>query len=165
MINPTAALSPGLVYDAGTQEYVDFLCKEGYSGIRLATVTGEQANCTNAGKLNPGVDGINYPSMQHFVEQRDRPIYAVFHRRVTNVGPSNAVYKATVKASGFNITVIPNTLRFTSKIKESSFKVVVAGPPLGTAKAISGELVWSDAAHRVRSPVVVYGATDGLNGA
>lgn len=159
LIDPTKALSPGLVYEADNQEYIDFLCKEGYSGIRLMTLTGDaNANCSKLGKLSKSIDGINYPSMQYMVENRDRPIYAVFRRRVTNVGPSDTVYRAHAKALGFNITVIPNTLKFTTHMKQRSFKVVVTGPPLGDdANIVSGEIMWSDAAHTVRSPVVVYG--------
>lgn len=163
LINPTKALSPGLVYEADHQEYIDFLCKEGYSGIRLMTLTGDaNANCSKLGKLSTSVDGINYPSMQYKVENSERPIHAVFRRRVTNVGPSNTVYKAQAKALGLNITVIPNTLKFTTHIKQRSFKVVVTGPPMGDdANIISGEIMWRDAAHAVRSPVVVYGNMGG----
>ncbi|KAF2300790.1 hypothetical protein GH714_015817 [Hevea brasiliensis] len=160
-IDPTKALDPGLVYDMSERDYVRFLCKQGYSGSALSTLTGEKINCSSihSSKGNSH-DALNYPSMHIFVENSNDTISAVFHRIVTNVGSANSTYKATVKApNGFKITCTPDTLVFNKVNEKKSFRVTVQGPspfdPDNTTVILSGSLEWSDSEHKVRIPIVI----------
>ena len=157
-VNPRKAASPGLVYDMDEMPYVQFLCKEGYSGAALSVlVRSKSINCSS---LVPafGHDSLNYPTMQLALKNKQGPTVAVFRRRVTNVGPPHSVYNATVRApKGLEITVKPTSLLFSHKKQTWSFKVVVkANPSISGAKILSASLIWKSPRHVVRSPIVIY---------
>lgn len=156
-INPTAAVDPGLVYITQT-DYIRFLCHEGYSGTILQLVTDEVIeNYSTVGQFR-GHGVLNYPSMYVQLEDPNATISATFYRMVTNVGPSDSVYRATVKANeGLNVSVSPSILRFKRPYQRKSFQVTITGKPLGESGAIrSASLEWvvSESVHRVRSPIV-----------
>jgi len=156
-VNPRKAVSPGLVYDMDEMPYIQFLCHEGYSGAALSVlVRSKSINCSD---LVPafGHDSLNYPTMQLALKHKTQMI-AVFRRRVTNVGPPQSVYNATVRApNGVDITVKPTSLLFSHKKQTRSFKVVVkANPPMSGAQISSASLIWKSPRHAVRSPIVMY---------
>ncbi|XP_022150039.1 subtilisin-like protease SBT4.14 [Momordica charantia] len=156
-INPASAVNPGLIYDHGEMSYIQFLCKEGYSGSSIAVLAG--SNPINCSSLIPGLgyDSVNYPTIQLSLRSTQRPTVAVFKRRVTNVYRAVSVYNATVTAPhGVELTVAPATLSFTRLLQKRTFKVVVKASPMPPAKMVSGSLVWKDGRHVVRSPIVVY---------
>ncbi|KAG5557872.1 hypothetical protein RHGRI_007940 [Rhododendron griersonianum] len=60
-INPVKAANPGLIYNAGESDYIQFLCDQGYSNESLQLVTG--SNTTTCSASNNGtVWDLNYPS-------------------------------------------------------------------------------------------------------
>ncbi|XP_058068828.1 cucumisin-like [Magnolia sinica] len=155
-INPKRAVNPGLVYDATEADYIQMLCNQGYDAMHLLLITGESTNCPNA-TLGFSSD-LNYPSMASAILE---PTYftRTFPRTVTNVGPPNSKYKATIKSNHrVNITVEPSVLHFKSVYEKLSFTVTVMllGEPLDNLNILPSSLVWSDGKHRVRSPIVVY---------
>lgn len=156
-VNPLKARSPGLIYDMDEMAYIQFLCKEGYSGSSLAVLVGSKSiNCSS---LLPafGHDSLNYPTMQLNLKNKQQSAMAVFRRVVTNVGPSMSVYNAIIRApKGVNITVSPSSLSFTQSLETQSFRVVVKAKPLSGAKILSASLIWKSARHVVRSPIVIY---------
>ncbi|KAM3698574.1 hypothetical protein ACJW31_06G198500 [Castanea mollissima] len=155
-VNPTRAVTPGLVYDMDEMSYIQFLCKEGYSGSSLPVLVGPQP--INCSKIVPGLgsDALNYPTMQLSLKNKQEPTIGVFRRRVTNVGQAISIYNATIIApKGVEITVMPMTLSFTRVLQKLSFKVVVKAQP--TISMVStGSLVWKSSRHTVRSPIVIY---------
>ena len=58
-INPTRAINPGLVYDVGEIDYVNFLCGQGYSNQSLRLVTGDNSSCSQA--IKKPASYLNYP--------------------------------------------------------------------------------------------------------
>ncbi|KAL9234425.1 hypothetical protein vseg_009297 [Gypsophila vaccaria] len=157
-VNPRRAASPGLVYDMDELTYIQFLCREGYKGSSLSVLVGSKSiNCST---LIPafGYDSLNYPTMQLSLKNKQGPTVGVFRRRVTNVGPPQSVYNATVRApKGVDITVKPSSLSFTRASQTRSFKVVVkASHRSGATTIVSGSLIWRSPRHVVRSPIVVY---------
>ncbi|EXC50252.1 hypothetical protein L484_000066 [Morus notabilis] len=48
-INPTRALNPGLVYDAGAADYIRFLCGNSYFDTLVQVITGMPNACTSGG--------------------------------------------------------------------------------------------------------------------
>ncbi|PSS24333.1 Subtilisin-like protease SBT4.14 [Actinidia chinensis var. chinensis] len=156
-VNPTKAVSPGLIYDMDEISYVQFLCHEGYTGSSMAVLVGSKS--INCSALLPGlgVDALNYPSMQLRLKNRQEPTVGVFRRTVTNVGPPLSIYNATVRApKGVKITVKPTWLSFSHASQKRSFKVVVKANPAASMEVRSGLLVWKSSKHVVRSPIVVY---------
>ncbi|KAM3698572.1 hypothetical protein ACJW31_06G198400 [Castanea mollissima] len=159
-VNPTGAVNPGLVYDMDEMSYIQFLCKEGYSGSSLPVLVGPQP--INCSKIVPGLgsDALNYPTMQLSLKNKQGPTIGVFQRSVTNVGQAISIYNATIIAPrGVEITVEPMTLSFTSVLQKRSFKVVVKAQPT-TSMVSAGSLVWKSSRHSVRSPIVIYNPQD-----
>ncbi|XP_042499358.1 subtilisin-like protease SBT4.14 [Macadamia integrifolia] len=157
-VNPARAIHPGLVYDMDQLSYIQFLCREGYKGSSLGFLVGSKhVNCSSL-PPSKGSDGLNYPTMQLPTSMNRSYTTGVFRRRVTNVGPAESVYNATIRApKGVVITVRPETLSFTHKIKQRSFIVMVKAKRIPNMQMRSGELVWRCSHYAVRSSIVIYG--------
>lgn len=155
-VNPTKAVSPGLVYDMDEMSYVQFLCHEGYPGKSIATLVGSKS--INCSALLPGVgsDALNYPTIQLTLKRHQQPNIGVFQRVVTNVGPSQSIYNATIRApKGVEITVKPMSLSFSHALQKRSFMVVVKANTTQGIVMRSGLLIWRSSRHIVRSPIVI----------
>ncbi|XAR72639.1 Cucumisin [Bertholletia excelsa] len=158
-IFPTAAVDPGLVYDASEADYIDFLCKQGYNTRTLRLVTGDNSTCHST-ILGRGWD-LNYPSFSLYVEDGE-PILGVFSRTVTNVGDPNSTYTSTAyMAAEIDISVDPQVLSFSAVGEKKSFTVRVTGRDITQQPIMSGAVTWEDGKHVVRSPVVVYNYVPG----
>ncbi|XP_061339652.1 subtilisin-like protease SBT4.14 [Gastrolobium bilobum] len=155
-LNPTKAVSPGLVYDMDDFAYIQFLCHEGYDDSSLSVFVGSPVNCTS---LLPGLgyDAINYPSMQLKLESTKSTTVGVFRRRVTNVGPAPTIYNATIRSpKGVEITVKPTSLIFSRTLQKRSFSVVVKAKSIASMQIVSCSLIWRSPRYIVRSPIVIY---------
>ncbi|XP_038979852.1 cucumisin-like [Phoenix dactylifera] len=153
-IDPRKALTPGLIFDASEKDYVDFLCKQGYNTSTLRLVTGDSSTCPNTTTIG-NAWGLNYPSFALSVIDGQR-ILGVFPRTVTNVGAPNSTYYASWAAPyPLTVSVTPSLLSFSSVGETKSFTVTVRGGAI-SQQFISGYIVWRDATHTVRMPLVVY---------
>ncbi|CAK9135680.1 unnamed protein product [Ilex paraguariensis] len=152
-VNPTKAVDPGLIYDAGEIDYVKFLCGQGYNTTNLRQVTGDNTTCSEA--RNGIVWDLNLPSFALSTS----PVISFsqnFSRTVTNVGSPRSTYNAKITApQSVKIQVEPTVLPFTSLEQKLSFVVKVEGR-IGSNTIESASLVWDDGVHQVRSPIVVY---------
>ncbi|XP_043718394.1 subtilisin-like protease SBT4.14 [Telopea speciosissima] len=155
-VNPLRAIHPGLVYDMDQLSYTQFLCREGYNGSSLGFLVGSKyVNCSSLPPAK-GRDGLNYPTMQLTTSMNRAETTVVFRRRVTNVGPVESVYNATIRApKGVEITVRPATLSFTSTVQKRSFAVMVKAKRMANVQMRSGELLWRSSHYTVRSPIVI----------
>ncbi|KAK7300779.1 hypothetical protein RJT34_11629 [Clitoria ternatea] len=152
-LNPIKALHPGLVYDANENDYVNFLCGQGYDTTKLRIITGDSSTCTQG---NIGlVWDLNLPSFA-FSTTLSTQFKVAFHRTVTNVGSATSKYVARIDTypSTLKIQVVPNALAFTSLGQMLHFTVEIEGSI--TSDIVSSSLVWSDGTYQVRSPIVVY---------
>ncbi|KAI0519100.1 hypothetical protein KFK09_006540 [Dendrobium nobile] len=151
-INPLAALTPGLIYDAQEIDYIKMLCGEGYFTTILRLVTGDQSSCSSSN--NGTVLDLNYPTFA-LQTQHGKSFSTSYRRTVTNVGVPNSTYYAIVNAPfSLKINIEPNVLSFEALLEKKSFLVKLEGAAYDTI--ISGVLIWSDGIHNVRSPIVVY---------
>ncbi|KAJ1288691.1 hypothetical protein BS78_02G107400 [Paspalum vaginatum] len=158
-VSPLRARYPGLVYDAGEADYVAFLCAQGYNASQLATMTGRASAACPATAKRAAVGDLNYPSIAVPVLNYGTPFAAEFPRTVTNVGPADSVYRATVTSvPGIDVAVTPDELAFSVDTKKLSFTVSVSGTLASVNGSIgaSAAVVWSDGRHHVRSPVYVF---------
>ncbi|KAM1283726.1 hypothetical protein ACFX2J_026533 [Malus domestica] len=119
------AFDYGLVYDAHSADYVEFLCSVGYDKKAVHQITRDNSTCKQAFRTS---SDLNYPSITvpYLVGN-----FSVT-RTVTNVGRPKSIYRAAVSPPiGINVTIVPNRLifnRFGQKIKFTvNFKV--AAPP------------------------------------
>ncbi|KAF8731813.1 hypothetical protein HU200_015752 [Digitaria exilis] len=158
-VNPMGARYPGLVYDASVEDYVDFLCAQGYNSTQLAAMTGSSSTACSDEARSGNVGDLNYPSISVPVINHGVSFAAEFPRTVTNVGPDDSVYRATVTTvPGVDVDVTPDELAFSAGTKKLSFKVTVSGKllPSNTTMGASASVVWSDGRHSVRSPIYVF---------
>ncbi|KAL2336266.1 hypothetical protein Fmac_010712 [Flemingia macrophylla] len=151
-VNPNRALDPGLVYDAGKQDYVNLLCALGYTQKNISAITGTSSNdCSK-----PSLD-LNYPSFIAFFNNNSSTEAREFKRTVTNVGEGQTIYVASVTpVRGYHVSVFPNKLEFMEKNEKLSYKLRIEGPRKRKENNVAfGYLTWTDVKHVVRSPIVV----------
>uniref|UniRef100_A0A6N2KB78 Peptidase S8/S53 domain-containing protein n=2 Tax=Salix viminalis TaxID=40686 RepID=A0A6N2KB78_SALVM len=160
-INPERALNPGLVYDASEADYINFLCKQGYS-TTLRMITGSNGSVCNSTTPGRAWD-LNYPTFALAVED-GQPIQGVFTRTVTNVGNSSSTYTVSVSTpTPVSIHVGAPVLTFSEIGEMKTFTVKPLGPQIAQQPIMSGAITWKDGnGHEVRSPVVVYNILPGL---
>ncbi|KAL3644719.1 hypothetical protein CASFOL_009899 [Castilleja foliolosa] len=154
-------LSPGLVYETETTDYVRFLCNMGYSASIIKTISSTVPSnfyCHS----NPSKDLIsdmNYPSI--IVSDLKTKGPRTVERTVTNVGDENSTYNAIVEApAGVQVQVVPNKLNFTNNVKKQTFQVTFYKLPSTTSNGhLFGFLTWSNWDNKVRIPFVVHEET------
>ncbi|KAG0559501.1 hypothetical protein KC19_10G110000 [Ceratodon purpureus] len=163
-VQPERALDPGLVYDMGPQDYVNFLCASNVTAQEILLFThNETATCPESPVR---IEDMNYPSFSAVFEEAPSllPISMNMTRTVTNVGNANATYTAQVVApSGIQITVQPDVLSFLAmnETKNFTLQVTTVNTPDSSLEGISvtqfAFLVWSDGpgTHLVQSPIAI----------
>ncbi|KAF8677914.1 hypothetical protein HU200_046400 [Digitaria exilis] len=159
-LDPARARDPGIVYDAGEEDYVLLLCAEGYNSSQLRIVPGSNATACPAGaKLQRGGAGdLNYPTMAHHAAP-GKNFTVRFRRTVTNVGAPGSVYAARIAGGEgpyVGVAVAPRRLAFTRLLQKLSFTVTVSGALPAGNEFVSAAVVWSDGVRQARSPIVVH---------
>ncbi|XP_031379822.1 subtilisin-like protease SBT3.9 isoform X1 [Punica granatum] len=149
IVDPNRAADPGLVYDMGESDYIDYLCAMSYNDSSISRLRGHRTSCLGY----PGsILDINLPSISipHLEGS------ATLRRTVTNVGPINSTYNAVVQSPpGVTTSVEPDTLTFNAEIKEISFRLMVSAVSQVYTGYGFGSLTWTDGVHSVRSPIAV----------
>lgn len=140
-IDPQKANDPGLVYNAGKNDWVKYQCKVNRAAVSPAS------DCTTIGTLDETYN-LNLPSITVGTVTGS----TIVSRSVTNVGASTATYTASATLPGFTATVSPATLTLAPG-ETKSFTVTIVGA--GAAQGVwqFGQLVWNDGTHNVRIPV------------
>ncbi|CAH9117276.1 unnamed protein product [Cuscuta epithymum] len=149
-IRPNRAADPGLVYDMQLEDYVNFLCAQGYSEANMKVFLGASYKCPLS---HFSTYNLNYPS----ITIPDLNGTTTVTRRVTNVG-GPATYTSSIRSPiGISITVQPKTLKFEKAGEEKTFKVTLRANGKDASNNVYkfGLLKWSDLHHYVRSPIVV----------
>jgi subtilisin family serine protease len=152
-INPNKAMDPGLIYDMGLQDYIEFVCGLGYTKEQMSVlIRRTQWSCNHK-----SINDLNYPSITAVLTSKTRyPVTMNFSRVVTNVGNDTAVYRVHLEniPTGMRISVKPRTLTFTRKYQNRSF-VVSIELDRDFPRVIFGFLKWIDQdSHIVSSPMV-----------
>ncbi|KAF8027905.1 hypothetical protein BT93_E0738 [Corymbia citriodora subsp. variegata] len=149
IVNPNAAAEPGLIYNAGTPDYIGYLCAMGYNDTEISHLTGKPTPCP---ARRPSVTDVNLPSIT--IPRLTSSVTVT--RTVTNTGPPRSRYWAVIEPpSGTAVTVKPQVLAFDWETKKMAFTVTVcAAAPVNTGYYF-GSLVWTDGVHAVRSPLAV----------
>lgn len=137
-IDPIRAVDPGLVYDVDARDYNKFF------NCTLGLLEGCESYTRN---LN--LPSIAVPNLKEKVMVR---------RTVTNVGPSEATYRATLEApAGVVVSVEPSVIRFTrGGSRSAEFTVTFTAKQRVQGGYTFGGLTWSDGnTHSIRIPVAV----------
>jgi subtilisin family serine protease len=146
-----SVFDPGLVFDAGLEDYVAFLC-----GAERAVVVNPDATCAalEAAGFSTDASNLNSPSIGIAQLAGTQTVT----RTVTSVAgtPGPTTYTATVEApTGFDVSVSPETLTL-SPGETASFEVTISNAgnaPLGAWRF--GSLTWSGGDYTARSPIAV----------
>ncbi|KAF3590270.1 hypothetical protein DY000_02027019 [Brassica cretica] len=150
LVNPQRASKPGLVYDMGIQDYINYMCSAGYNDSSISGMVGIITKCPNP---KPSILDMNLPSIT--IPNIEKEV--TLTRTVTNVGPIKSVYKAVIESPlGITLTVTPNTLVFSSAAKRVlTFKVKAKTSHKVNTGYFFGSLTWTDGVHDVKIPVSV----------
>lgn len=136
-VRPTKALDPGLVYEAGTADWLSFICGTG------------QACITGFPPIDPS--DLNYPSIAIGALAGSQTV----KRTVTNVSGRFGVYLADVSApAGVKVSVTPKLLLIPPG-KKASYTVKFTRTSAALNTFAFGSLTWTDGFHQVRSPLAV----------
>jgi hypothetical protein len=155
-VSPARAMNPGLVYDLGDADYLDFLCALKYNATVMAMFNGAPYTCP--GEAPRRVADLNYPSI---TVVNVTAAGATARRRVKNVGTPGTYWAYVVEPAGVAVSVTPNALEFRSKGEEKGFEVSFQVKNAALAKDYSfGALVWTNGKQFVRSPLVVKALID-----
>jgi Fibronectin type-III domain/Subtilase family len=151
-VDPVKALSPGLIYNTTTDDFISLLCSLRYSRQQIQVIT-SSSNSTCIHKLStPG--NLNYPSFSVVFGQRSR-LVVKYRREVTNVGPAGSVYYAKVIGpASVSVSVKPQKLIFRQVGQKLLFTVTFKSVSVGSqSDAEFGWLTWTNKQHQVRSPI------------
>jgi subtilisin family serine protease len=152
-INPNKAMDPGLIYDMGLQDYIEYICGLGYTKKQMSVLIRRTHWSCN----HKSIHDLNYPSITAVLTSKTKyPVEMNFSRVVTNVGKHKAIYRAHLEniPTGMRISVKPTTLTFTRKYQNQSF-VVSIELDRDFPGVIFGFLKWIDQdSHIVSSPIV-----------
>jgi subtilisin family serine protease len=154
-VHPDLALDPGLVYDAGERDYVDFLCALNYTQEQMRVFVPDFVGCTRT--LAGGPAGLNYPSFVVIFD--NRTTIRTLMRTLTKVYEEAETYHVTVKApKHVKVIVTPTTLEFKELKETKSYTVEFRNEARGYQKTEwgFGYISWENENHRVKSPVAFH---------
>jgi len=138
-LNPNNSADPGLYYDAGPIEYIQFLCGVG-------SLAASSANCVNFGSVPPW--NLNLPSLT----AANVLGKLTFTRTVTNASANSRTFTASASLPGYDVVVSPNTLMLGGGAS-ATFEVKLARTTATVGTWTFGNLAWNDGQHVTRSPI------------
>ncbi|KAF8028173.1 hypothetical protein BT93_E0933 [Corymbia citriodora subsp. variegata] len=152
-ISPYRALHPGLVFETTPKDYLKLLCYLGYSQKNISSMAGYEFHCPeNSG--DELISDVNYPSISIGKLSRHGSARVVT-RTVTNVGPANSTYIASVDSPmGLTVKVYPSKIDFRPNAGRVSYNVSFQGKEAAGGYSF-GSLTWSDGRHSVRTVFAV----------
>jgi subtilisin family serine protease len=140
-VTPNSAADPGLVYDLGENDYRKYACGTGVLQdlCGIGSIKGFELNL-------PSITVANVMGSQSVT------------RTVTNVGATAATYTAVASIPGYNVQVSPPMLTLGAG-ESRAFTVTLQRTDAPDNQWQFGQLVWSDGAHTVRSPMQARSVT------
>jgi subtilisin family serine protease len=144
-VNPLAAANPGLVYNAGWNDWLAFLCGTNPGSISAAT-------CNTLVSWGYSTDPSNLN--QASIAIGDMAGTQTVTRKVTNVTGGRATFTASVSTAGFNALVTPASLTLAPG-ETKSYTVTFTRTTAALNAYTGGQLTWSNDEINVRSPIVV----------
>ncbi|MFA0809678.1 S8 family serine peptidase [Microbulbifer epialgicus] len=150
-IVPSAAFNPGLVYDAGLNDYLAFLC-----GAENQPQIIDSTTCNDLTALGYSLDSsdLNLPS----IGIGDLVSSQTIKRRVTSVARGQRWYWASINApEGIEVNVHPRVLRLTEGDSAEFEITFTVTEEAAMNEWVFGDLTWKSVGSRqdVRSPIAV----------
>lgn len=147
---PGSAFNPGLVYNAGFNQYLGFLCDE--APEIFANPTGTCGSLAGAG-IPTTSQNLNYPS----IGISQLPGTETVTRTVTSVATGPVTFTASFNApEGFDVSVNPASLTLAPG-SSATYQVTITNVSAPLNEWHFGDLTWGGAGYNVRSPIAVKG--------
>lgn len=135
-VDPARVLDPGLVYDAGTEDYLKFI--QG---------TGVDLGMPSLGNTLPRDMNVPSFSLGNLTGRTE------VTRTVTALAPGT--YGASANVPGIKVTFTPSLLNFSAAGEKRTFKVSFENDGARLGSFAMGSLTWQGTAKTVTSPVAV----------
>jgi hypothetical protein len=145
-VRPGSAFDPGLVYESGPLEWLQYTC-----GIGVSLRLGDGSSvCDTVGSIDPS--NLNYPS----IAVGDLPGKQTITRTVTNTTNQASVYVAKIEAPpGTTVKVTPTVMTVLPR-KSATYTIEISRTNAAFDSYTFGSLTWADLrGHSVRSPIAV----------
>jgi subtilisin family serine protease len=144
-VQPAPAYDPGLVYDSGPLEWLQFICGAGEDFL-----LGGEPGCAITGSIDPS--NLNYPS----IAVGDLAGKQTVTRTVTNTTNQASIYIPKIQApAGFSVKVTPPVLIVLPR-KSASYKMEFTRTNAPYDEFRFGAITWLDLrGHSVRSPIAL----------
>ncbi|KAJ0970922.1 hypothetical protein J5N97_018881 [Dioscorea zingiberensis] len=121
LVNPTAANTPGFIYDINPATYIPYLCGLGYTDAQVATIVRRSVRC--AGVTAISGSELNLPSFSVKLAKFNN-FNKTVTRTVTYVGDAASKFTVEVdQPSGSFVSVSPKTLAFSHANEQAHFSV------------------------------------------
>ncbi len=144
-VQPNMATDPGLVFDAGWNDWLAFLCG-GSTAVGPST-------CAALVGMGYSTDLSNYNGAS--IAIGDMAGAQTVTRRVTNVGSAAATYIPSYTGmAGLTVAISPASLTL-AKGATGTFTVLFTRTTAALNAYTGGQLTWTDGTHNVRIPMVV----------
>jgi hypothetical protein len=144
-VRPNNAADPGLVYNAGFNDWLAFLCGA-TTGVDATVCSGLSASGYSLDPSDLNVASIAIGDLSGVQSAT---------RRVTNVGSGKATYNASVSGmAGLTVTVSPPSLTINPG-ETKSYTVAITRTTATFSAYVGGQLTWTDGSHNVRIPMAV----------
>ena len=141
-VTPNSAVDPGLVYDSGFNNWVQYLCGAGELDPHGST-------CSSFGSIDPS--NLNQPN----IAIGNLAGVQTVTRTVTNVGTTKESYSATVTApKGVSVTVSPSSFSIAPN-QTVTYTVSFTRTSAAYDSFVFGSLVWKSKTHSVRSTLAI----------
>ncbi len=146
---PNLAVDPGLIYEAGKEDYEAFLCGPNTSAINSVIDEATCGQLTTDG-FSTDATQLNLPSIAVSALVSNKTI----RRQVTNVG-NTAQFNVEVDAPpGINVQVDPSVLSLGTG-ETGTYDVTLSTVSAAIHEWQFGSLSWVNPQHTVRSPIAV----------
>jgi subtilisin family serine protease len=147
-----SSFNPGIVYDAGFNDYLGFLCD-----AEPAVFSDPEGTCgaLEAAGVPTDASDLNLPSIGIAELAGSQTVT----RTVTSVAERTVTWRARVKApAGYDVVVTPNRLRLAPG-ETASFEVTISNDGTGEPGVWSfGNLRWKSKRAKAYSPIAVRGS-------
>ncbi|HEY5436999.1 MAG TPA: S8 family serine peptidase, partial [Candidatus Limnocylindrales bacterium] len=144
-VKPNSAADPGLVYNAGWNDWLAFLCG--------TTAAVGPSTCTSLTTAGYSTDPSNYNGASIAIGSLAG--VKTVTRKVTNVGGATATYTASYTGmDGFTVDIEPATLTLNPN-QTKSFTVKFTRTTAELNTYTGGQLTWTGGTHHARIPLVV----------
>jgi len=146
-VRPAPAFDPGLVYDAGPAQWLQFTCGQ---GVHILVNNPPQDSCDLVG----AADASDYNAAS--IAVGDLAGKQTITRTVTNTTGRSSVYFAKVQApAGYRVRVTPSVLTVLPH-RSATYQVEITRTDAAFGAFSFGSLSWADLrGHTVRSPIAL----------